>query len=121
MDMTAAPRDARFDHTLAKWVKGALARGVRSFPELVAALPGAYPADVVLVLQRLRCESPSEWQNGPPPPPRRSSSPAGWPVEHPLDFDWRFTPESVRYLLDRCGDGSPLAFLGAPSLAREAA
>ena len=45
-----------------------------------------------------------------------------WPVEHPLDFDWRFTPEAVRFLIDRCHGPAldSVAFLGTPSLAREA-
>ncbi len=98
-----------------------LVRGVRTFPELVRSLPGVYPADALRAVGRLRQELPAGWQMS----GTSSVAPAldGWPVEHPLDFDWRFTPEAVRLLIDRCHRNAPdsVAFLGAPSLAREAA
>jgi hypothetical protein len=119
--MTDAARDIEFEHTLIGWVRVAFARGVRSFPDLVAVLPGAYPADVARVIDRLKDELPFAWSDGHAPALRRASTSAGWPVEHPLDFDWRFTPEAARLLLDRCGTDLTAAFLGAPSLAREAA
>jgi hypothetical protein len=119
--MKADIRANGFDHALDGWVRAALVRGVCTFPELVRSLPGVYPADALRAVGRLRQELPADWQLSATP----SVTPAldSWPVEHPLDFDWRFTPEAVRLLIDRCHGPAPdsVAFLGAPSLAREAA
>jgi hypothetical protein len=118
--MTEFARD-EFEHALDNWVRAAFAHGVRSFPELVAALPGAYPTDITRSVRRLQASVPSGWHDGPAVPAPQIHAPAGWPVEHPLDFDWRFTPQTSALLLGRCRTGTPLTFLGAPSLAREAA
>lgn len=118
--MTEIAREEEFEHALDNWVRAAFAAGLRSFPELVAALPGTYPTDIARAVGRLRGSVPAGWHDCPPAPAPLLAAPAGWPVEHPLDFDWRFTPRSAALLLDRCGPGVPLAFLGAPSLAREA-
>jgi hypothetical protein len=109
-----------FEQALDEWVRAAFVRGVRVFPELVQSLPGVYPADAFRAVERLQHELPGWQMSGIP-----SIAPAldDWPVEHPLDFDWRFTPEAVRLLIDRCQrtTSDSVAFLGAPSLAREAA
>lgn len=118
--MTEFARD-EFEHALDNWVLTAFARGVRSFPDLIAALPGAYPTDITRSFQRLQASVPTGWQDGSPSAAPQVPDPSGWPVEHPLDFDWRFTAQAVALLLGRCGTGTPLVFLGAPSLAREAA
>ncbi len=113
-------RATGFDQALDRWVRAALSRGVRTFPELVRSIPGVYPTDALRTLGRLRQELPSDWQLSGTP----SLSPAldTGPVEHPLDYDWRFTSEAVRLLLDRCQAAlGSVAFLGAPSLARAAA
>ncbi|OAI51263.1 hypothetical protein AYO44_05020 [Planctomycetaceae bacterium SCGC AG-212-F19] len=109
-----------FDQTLDGWVRVALGRGVRTFPELVQSLPGVYPADVLRAVGRLRQELPVGWQLSAPPSVAQPMQ--GWPVEHPLDFDWRFTAEAVRLLIERCQGRTfdSVTFLGAPSLAREA-
>jgi hypothetical protein len=103
------------------WVRAAFVRGVRSFSELVRSLPGVYPADAFLAVSRLRHELPTGWQLDGVASLR--AAPDDWPVEHALDFDWRFTPETARLLADRCRSqaNGAVAFLGAPSLAREAA
>src|ERR1700736_5370326 len=109
-----------FDQALDGWVRAAFVRGVRTFPELVRSLPGVYPADALRAVGRLQHELPASRQlSG---TPSVAPAPDSWPVEHPLDFDWRFTPEAVRFLSDRCHATAPesVAFLGAPSLAREA-
>lgn len=45
-----------------------------------------------------------------------------FPLPHPLDFDWRFTPETVSLIWgiirDIAGANGDVALLGAPSLAR---
>jgi hypothetical protein len=118
--MKVVRQDTRFDLTLDAWVTAALSRGVRSFAELVRALPGVYPADVSRAVGRLRGRLPRGWRAGVTAPARPAPPPDGWPVEHPLDFDWRFTPDGVRILLDRCDSAETVALLGTPSLTREA-
>src|ERR1051326_6035265 len=100
MDKKADVRANEFDLALDRWVRAALSRGVRNFPELVCSLPGVYPADAVRAVGRLCQELPPGWTLA----GALSTAPAmnGWQVEHPLDFDWRFAPEAVRLLLDRC-------------------
>ena len=48
------------------------------------------------------------------------SSSTGWPMPHPLDYDWRFSPATVESLSARCIQLAPaeseIALLGAPSL-----
>jgi hypothetical protein len=119
--MTETARDIEFERTLSEWVKAALTRGVRSFPDLVAALPGAYPTEVARAVAGLTDSMPIGWNDRPRAHATQSAVAESWPVEHPLDFDWRFTAEASALLLERCGTDLPLAFLGAPTLARAAA
>lgn len=120
--MSVTDRTTEFDTALDGWVRAAFARGVRTFTDLVRALPGVYPVDALRSVARLGHELPSGWNTLPVSSPPDTAE-FGWPVEHPLDFDWRFTQDTVRFLLDRCRHESsgPITFLGAPSLAWEAA
>src|SRR5687767_11429568 len=97
--MKADTRTHAFEQALDKWVREALVRGILTFPELIRSLPGVYPTDALRTVGRLLQELPASWQMCAAP----SAPPVdGWPVEHPLDFDWRFTPETARLLIDRC-------------------
>ena len=100
-------------------------RAPECFDELVTLLPGVYPTDVLAALERLgrrdevdaitlarlrrrclQCE-----------PPAIGSNPL--PVPHPLDFDWRFSPDAVDRLVHECRsrqDGARPLLLGAPSV-----
>src|SRR5580698_10894855 len=53
---------------------------------------------------------------------RSSRDSAHVPLPHPLDFDWRFTPETIvliwTIVRDIAGPDGAVALLGAPSLAR---
>lgn len=55
---------------------------------------------------------------------RPSHDAAHFPLPHPLDFDWRFTPETIALIWtivrDFAGPDGGVALLGAPSLARAA-
>ncbi len=46
------------------------------------------------------------------------------PLPHPLDYEWRFTPDAARSLLNRAADltlaGGDLLLFGTPGLAVEA-
>ncbi len=117
--MTNDTRD-RFEQDLTTWVREAISRGVRSFPDLLRSLPGVYPTEAYRLVLELADELPVGWNDAEWP-----SSPAardGWPLEHPLDFEWRFTPETAARLIRACS-ASPhyhLALLGAPSLVKAA-
>jgi hypothetical protein len=118
--MTAVSRDQDFDRAVDDWVRRAFARGVGSFAELVQALPGVTPVEAMLSVLRLgytltmgnKAAAPLSSQH-----PRDDR-----PIEHPLDFDWRFTPEAARRLIGLCPGplNGPIALLGAPTLALEA-
>jgi hypothetical protein len=118
--MTAVSRDHDFDRTVDDWVSRAFARGAGSFADLVRALPGVTPMEAMRSVRRLGYATPA---GRTAVAPLRSRHPGDdWPVEHPLDFDWRFTPEAARLLIGRCPgplDG-PIALLGTPTLALEA-
>lgn len=94
-----------------------------SFDEFVCALPGVYPADARDTVLRMMSRNllmpevgtrlltrktvASEPYRHPLPPP------------HPLDFDWRFSPDAVSLLIDqieRGSEGGPVVLLGAPSV-----
>src|SRR5437763_13943198 len=98
--MKADVRATGFDEALDGWVRAAFVRGVRTFPELVQSLPGVYPTDALRAVGRLTQELPVDWQLSGAP----SVAPGldVWPVEHPLDFDWRFTPHAAQLLIERC-------------------
>jgi hypothetical protein len=114
------PQEHDFNCAVDDWVRRAFAQGARSFADLVGALPGVTPVEAMRSVRRLGYAAP---------PGRRAvrslllgHSPDDWPVEHPLDFDWRFTPETARFLIARCPgplDG-PISLLGTPTLAPDA-
>jgi hypothetical protein len=118
--MTAVSGDHDFDRAVDDWVRRAFARGVGSFAELVRALPGVTPTETMRSVRRLGYALPAGRKAVAPLPSGHSHD--DWPVEHPLDFDWRFTSKAARALIGRCPgplDG-PIVLLGTPTLALEA-
>lgn len=106
--------DANAPMTFDEWVEERLAElirlGEREFGSLVSRLPGVYPTDALAGLQRLQARRDL---NGHPVALIDSSlldrSPQAWgsvelglPHPHPLDYEWRFGPEGVALLADRC-------------------
>ena len=103
----------------------------RSLAALLRRVPGAYPGDVLAIVDRLA----ANWLLD-PATPRRLRTPASpdeenqeartvLPDPHPLDYDWRWDPRTVRMLLARCiqatRPGDTIALLGTPSLLAAAA
>jgi hypothetical protein len=96
-----------------------------SFDELVLHLPGVYPTDALLAVDRLGQKGEVDAVTlarlrrrgaiG-----QAASSPSNpLPVPHPLDFDWRFSASAVERLVSECearASGTRSVLLGAPSV-----
>ena len=114
---------------------GELRRGPRSFATLVEAAEGAYPIDVQTVLDELRTQQKvaisesGDWRGVDGPAQeglsqncygRQSGPKDGLPEPHPLDFDWRFTAQTLSDLTNslELSSSTRVAVLGAPTLYR---
>jgi hypothetical protein len=98
----------------------------RSLAALLRRVPGAYPGDVLATVDRLAANCLLD-----PATSRRLRTPASpgeenqegrtlLPDPHPLDYDWRWDPRTIRMLLARCiratRPGDTIALLGTPTL-----
>ncbi len=120
-----------FSASIDAMTQAALAGGTASFSALMFRLPAIYPTEVLSSLDRLartgtiahRVAAEARRQAG-----ERAVSPAEGrsllPVPHPLDYEWRFTPDASRELLDRATEltsaGGDVLLFGTPGLAVEA-
>ena len=111
-----------------------LLNGRRDFSQLLMHAEGAYPTDVRTALRKLEkagqihLTSSGFWeQSAIAGEPVKTSafcdrpaslSVSDLPEPHPLDFDWRFSGETLRSLCKRISarQGEPVAVLGAPTL-----
>lgn len=131
MELRRARTEADFTAKIDALTHAAVAGGVASFPDLLRALPSVYPVEAVASLGRLAaCGSCSDTlaasigraaaTMGTGPTEGRSLL----PLPHPLDYEWRFTPDASRLLLDRAAGMTPaggdLLLFGTPGLAVEA-
>lgn len=111
--------------------KAAILDGATGFAELLRRLPGIYPTEVLASLDRLASDKSIDPAvaavirrqaavNGAAVVEGRSLL----PLPHPLDYEWRFTPDAARSLLNRTADltrpGGDLLLFGTPGLAVEA-
>ncbi len=123
--------DREFEALLTAGIVAAQQAGEQTFPGLLRRLAGPDPTALLTVLRRMAPEHP--WVGdlleqaltaGPSNGERPGGKPSALPVEgimpHPLDFDWRFTSESVatletiyRPLVPPAGT---VLFLGTPTL-----
>ena len=109
----------------------AILDGAHSFAALLHRLPAVYPTEALTSLDRLAVSgmiAPAFAASV-----RRQATFKGsaviegrslLPLPHPLDFEWRFTPDAARSLLNRAADMTPaggdLLLFGTPGLAVEA-
>jgi hypothetical protein len=120
-----------FEDSVDSWVLEAIARGVSTFDQLIAALPSVYPSVVLSSLQRLTSTQKigakvlanfTKQARRNLNLPNCSYHQIALPVPHPLDYDWRFSDVAVQYLLNKCAEltrpGETIALLGTPSLLR---
>lgn len=120
-----------FDVRVDAWTAAAIRDGAKSFAPLLRRLPGVYPSELLASVDRLVAKGAldatsagairqqSEVKGGRPAEGRSLL-----PLPHPLDFEWRFTTESSRALLDQAAaltrPGDNLLLFGTPGLAAEA-
>lgn len=132
--MSASPdraAGAAFASSIDTLILAALRAGTTDFAGLLRRLPSVYPTEVFRSLDRLTDRglvSPGlaagmRREAG----QRAATSPEGrslLPLPHPLDYEWRFTPDASRTLLDLAADLTPLGgnvlLFGTPGLALEA-
>lgn len=114
-----------YDDDVDTWTLAAVRAGPISFDDLVCHLPGVYPTDVRSALERLHRRSAitdAQLDRAGRRQARPALSPPSTtlPVPHPLDFDWRFTPDAVDALVSACHRGAGatthIVCVGAPSL-----
>lgn len=121
------PPSIAFADQVDTWISGALAEGKRTFGEVLCALPGVYPTEVLPSLHRItaagglqpNCLSAIERDASRRRTPIRRG--IDWlPLPHPLDFEWRFSGETCAALLARADAlnrrDQPIALIGTPGL-----
>jgi hypothetical protein len=132
--MTTSPRRAAtavFTRSVDALTLAELRSGLTIFADLVRRLPSIYPTEVLASLDRLADRgliAPEVTAEMRRQAARRSGGPREGrsllPLPHPLDYEWRFSSESSRVLLDLAADFSPrggdVLLLGTPGLAVEA-
>lgn len=117
----------RVDHL----IEAAIMDGAISFAALLHRLPGVYPTELLASVDRLAGREAID-------PAfavsiRRQAATNNravvegrslLPLPHPLDYEWRFTPDAARSLLNRAADltsaAGDLLLFGTPGLAVEA-
>jgi hypothetical protein len=128
MIQTKAQARRNFETQVESWIAEAFKAGARSFPELLARLPGVYPPVALDVLHRMKRQarlspeiaSTVERQIG---SSGRATTPTpnDLPPPHPLDFEWRFTKRTARELLTLAHSltkpNDRVVLLGTPAVA----
>jgi hypothetical protein len=118
-----------------EWVdslmKAVLNDSVVGFATLLERLPGVYPTEIIASLRRLASQKvidPAVMDMLIQQATDKNSTVIDGrsllPLPHPLNFEWRFTPDTARSLLNRATEltqaGNELLLLGTPGLATEA-
>jgi hypothetical protein len=122
---------AVFEAQVDCWTQAAIADGNTTFSALLHRLPGVYPTEFLASLNRLAQSERLDLTVM--ASLRRQAASKGvaliegrslLPLPHPLDYEWRFTPDAARSLLDRAvgltPSGGDLLLFGTPGLAIEA-
>jgi hypothetical protein len=122
---------AAFSVKVDAWIADALAEGVLDYAALLCRLPGVYPTELLVSLDRLVAAgvidpafagaARRQAKNG---SVTGSEGRSLLPLPHPLDFEWRFTADTSRALLNYAAGltpaGGDVLLFGTPGLAAEA-
>lgn len=111
--------------------QAAISEGATSFAALLHRLPAVYPTELLASLDRLSSRgeiavglAASIGREAARNRVRVTEGRSLLTLPHPLDFEWRFTPDTSRELLNRATDmtssGGDLLLFGTPALAIEA-
>lgn len=111
--------------------EAAILAGATSFAALLDRLPGVYPTELLASLDRLASGNAIHRAVAAAVCREAGANGAGvvegrslLPLPHPLDYEWRFTPDAARSLLNRAAEltpaGGDLLLFGTPGLAVEA-
>lgn len=126
-----AASEAAFSTKVDTWIITAVADGVVRYAELLRRLPGVYPTELLASLKRLAATgaidpvlSAAACQEAKDGPASGAEGRSLLPLPHPLDFEWRFTADASRALLNHAADLTPacgeVLLFGTPGLAAEA-
>lgn len=111
-----------FEKQIDRWVEIESQRS-DSFCDLVRKLRGVFPTAVVDSIKRLSAGDTHYLGLLPKENFKIDSPVLDWlPIPHPLDFDWRFTAEARKRIVEFIGNevrSGSVALLGAPSLISE--
>lgn len=122
---------AAFNAKVDTWIADAVAAGIVDYKALLGRLPGVYPTELLASLDRLAAAGAVEpavsvaarhqAKNGAVTGAEGRSL---LPLPHPLDFEWRFTADASRELLNHAADltrsEADVLLFGTPGLAAEA-
>lgn len=122
---------ADFDLRVDAWTAAAMREGAKNYAALLRSLPGVYPTELLASVDRLVAQGALDAtsaaairQQAEVKRRRPAEGRSLLPLPHPLDFEWRFTSESSRTLLDQAAaltcPGDDLLLFGTPGLAAEA-
>lgn len=111
--------------------RAAILEGATTFAALLDRLPAVYPTELLASLDRLSSRGVIALDVAASVRREAALKRTGLaegrsllPLPHPLDFEWRFTPDAARALLDRAAGMTPpggdLLLFGTPGLAVEA-
>lgn len=132
--MTTSRRSASqaaFQVRVDAWIAEAVADGINDYAGLLRRLPGVYPTELLASLERLAAAgsiSPvlpaAARHQATNSPDSGAEGRSLLPLPHPLDFEWRFTADASRSLLNLAADltptGGDVLLFGTPGLATEA-
>lgn len=122
--------ESRFAANVDGWTRAAIVDGLTDFSALLKRLPSVYPTELFASLDRLAgcgqiaSDIPALVRQQAGASPNEADGRSLLPVPHPLDFEWRFTTDASRMLLDSASDltcpPGDLLLFGTPGVALEA-
>lgn len=108
-----------------------ISKGTTNFSALLHSLPSVYPTELLSSVNRLATSKVISSELAESIHRQAATKSCGsvegrslLPLPHPLDFEWRFTPDAARSLLNRAVDVTPAGgdflLFGTPGVAVEA-